>query len=399
MNGPRWTDLVVEDRLAPPRVSEDEFSDWLSNTRLFVSSTIDDEMLPFREAVRSWSYDHGAVPVMWEELVPRDQDPVTSYLSGVDQSDIFVLLLGHRYGTSDSSGYSPTHAEANRAKHIGIPRLAFQPSSVRDADRDGRLVDWVRSLYAEISIAKFDSVADLDRLLELRLRELAAASTTIWIKLDRFIFPGSIWRGDGDGGRTFQIDAMLRNPVLRREIESIGHRSSSLRLTWGAVSHIVHDVRSETKSTARSSDSVRLTGTFVSPWNEPRAFMPGGMTIMQASRAFTPSDQAEIWLKSELIGAVPDAFESNLSRPTALYELPPLAEIALATAAKGWLLEGIVGLYVTEALTYAWGGHIDRLDVGPVITNGIPVRVDFTPEHQPLRTISVNGIFHPPSHG
>lgn len=399
MSGPRWGDLILEDRSAPPRVSEDDFNYWLSNTRVFISSTMDDEMSPIRDAVRRWSLERGAIPVMWEELVPRDQDSVTSYLSGVDQSDMFVLLLGHRYGVSDSTGFSPVHIEANRAKEIGIPRLAFQSSSVRDAERDGRLVDWVRSLYAEISIARFDSNDDLRRLIELRLRELAATSTTIWIKLDRFIFPGSIWHGDGDGGRSFRIDAVLRNPVLRREVESIGRRSSSLRLTWGATSHIVQDVRSETMSTSRSSDSIRLTGSFVSLWNEPRAFMPGGMTIMQGSRAFTPADQAEIWLRAEIIGIVLDASESNLSRPTTLYDLPPLAEIAMGTAAQGWSLEGLVGLYVTEALMHEWGGHIDRLDVGPAVANGIPVRVDFTPEHQPLRTISVSGIFRPPGHG
>ena len=52
---------------------------------------------------------------MWEEITPRDEGPQRAYLSGVDRSSVFLLILGSRYGVTDQTGYSPTHQEGNRA--------------------------------------------------------------------------------------------------------------------------------------------------------------------------------------------------------------------------------------------------------------------------------------------
>jgi len=127
-----------------------------------------------------------------EEITPRDEGPQQAYLGGVDRSSVFVLMLGRRYGVTDQTGYSPTHQEGNRAGERRIPRLLFTLGTVNDPDRDGRLNDWLRSLRNELSGASFATANDLVGQLDARLREMAARSERLWIKLGALVFPGIV---------------------------------------------------------------------------------------------------------------------------------------------------------------------------------------------------------------
>src|SRR5687768_4827352 len=113
---PQWDKLIVDRSAVPTPIDDSQFRAWMSRHRIFVSSLMDDEMTPFRTAVRSWIHESDGHPVMWEEITPQDERSQDAYIEGVNQSDVFVLLLGARYGIPDTSGYSPTHQEANQAK-------------------------------------------------------------------------------------------------------------------------------------------------------------------------------------------------------------------------------------------------------------------------------------------
>src|SRR3712207_3393320 len=103
-----WDNLIVESSAHPAPLSNERFRDWMAGRPIFVSSTMDAEMTPYRSAVRDYLHRMGASPITWEEITPRDEGPQNTYLSGVDRSSVFVLLLGSRYGVTDASGYSPT---------------------------------------------------------------------------------------------------------------------------------------------------------------------------------------------------------------------------------------------------------------------------------------------------
>ncbi|MQA92111.1 MAG: DUF4062 domain-containing protein [Gemmatimonas sp.] len=134
-----WSDLIIEAAATPPPIDAQRFREWMSGQGVFVSSVMDDEMRPAREAVRSWVRAAGGTPVMWEELAPRDQHPRRAYLEGVDRSSIYVLLAGTSYGVQDSTGFSPTHQEGERAKERSIPRLLMESTDVPRQQRDGYL--------------------------------------------------------------------------------------------------------------------------------------------------------------------------------------------------------------------------------------------------------------------
>ena len=112
---PNWKDLIIERSAHPLPLVEDRYRAWVTGRQIFVSSLMDQEMTPYHNAVRAHLHAIGASPIMWEEITPRDEGPQRAYLNGVDQSSVFLLILGSRYGVTDQTGYSPTHQEGNQA--------------------------------------------------------------------------------------------------------------------------------------------------------------------------------------------------------------------------------------------------------------------------------------------
>lgn len=56
--------------------------------------------------------------VMFEEFGGRDADPEEAYLAEVEGSDIYIGILGRRYGKPLKSRYSATHAEYLHSPNI-----------------------------------------------------------------------------------------------------------------------------------------------------------------------------------------------------------------------------------------------------------------------------------------
>ena len=62
----------------------------------------------------------GAAAVWFERFGGRDDDPEAAYLSEGRGSDVYVGILGERYGTPLQTGYSATHAEYREALRHGL---------------------------------------------------------------------------------------------------------------------------------------------------------------------------------------------------------------------------------------------------------------------------------------
>lgn len=103
--------------------------------RIFISSTYVD-MIPYREAIQSAITNCDAVAYGMERFVPAPVRPLDRCYEEIAGSQIFILLLGHRYGEIEpDSGKSFTELEYDKAKEIGLPILAF----LLDTDKVGSL--------------------------------------------------------------------------------------------------------------------------------------------------------------------------------------------------------------------------------------------------------------------
>jgi Domain of unknown function (DUF4062) len=54
-------------------------------------------------------------------------------LEYVERTDVFLLIVGPRYGERGESGYSPTEEEFNHARQLGKPILVLVDERPRDA--------------------------------------------------------------------------------------------------------------------------------------------------------------------------------------------------------------------------------------------------------------------------
>lgn len=103
--------------------------------RIFISSTYVD-MIPYREALQTAITNCDSVAYGMERFVPAPIRPLDRCYEEIANSQIYVLLLGHRYGEIETdSGKSYTELEYDKAKESGLPILAF----LLDTERVGVL--------------------------------------------------------------------------------------------------------------------------------------------------------------------------------------------------------------------------------------------------------------------
>src|SRR5215469_1254568 len=124
--------------------------------RVYVSSTVAD-LEAERQAVIDWLV--AAQHQVMHSYRPSSSTVRDGCLDDVDKSDLYVLVLGHRYGfqppEDNPEGLSITQLEFRRAGQSGIPRVALLRTSISDErltdmDDPGRWAR-VRAFRAEVT--------------------------------------------------------------------------------------------------------------------------------------------------------------------------------------------------------------------------------------------------------
>lgn len=395
MESLHWNDLILERRSAPPALSDDQFRNWMAGRPIFVSSVMDAEMTPAREAIRAWIRMWGGEPIMWEEITPQDRRPEEAYLDGVDRSGVFVLLLGTYYGVSDRTGFSPTHKEVNRAEERGITRLLFQPTGISSTAREGKLNNWVRSLYDEVSGGTYSDTTDLTRKLEARLREIASSQETPWIKLGQLVFPGTVIRRNRQGEASFEVRATVRDAGVRQAMGAIGSWHGHVatdRLTWVTETFPVQVDESEVQTSASSQSTVVLNARLSDRSNTSRSTLAEVTMQLRTGARLTPTDQAGMWARHAAFGDDLPELPDRLDRGFLGLEKLVLSTALEKYEARGWVAEGLIRLYLVEGLTTRFGGGFERLDIGPTTATGVRVYGIFRPSGYQPAAVTIQGI-------
>lgn len=106
--------------------------------QVFISSTFAD-LKEARKKVMDTILQLHQIPAGMEMFPASNDEQMTHIKSEIDRSDYYVLILGHRYGTTSPEGISYTEMEYDYAIEQGIPVLAFiidENVLVRPADLD-----------------------------------------------------------------------------------------------------------------------------------------------------------------------------------------------------------------------------------------------------------------------
>src|SRR6516162_3938082 len=169
--------------------------------RVYVSSTVAD-LKRERRAVIDWlvAEQHQVV----HSYRPNSNTVRASCLDDVAACDLYVLIVGHRYGfqppEGNPEGLSITHLEFRRAGQCGIPRVAL----LRTSSPDVRVSDLLDPARAPLVLGFRDEVAREVRPAEFSDLQglIQGLSTGIQAELDK-----QSPRADRDqaGGRVLRL--------------------------------------------------------------------------------------------------------------------------------------------------------------------------------------------------
>jgi Domain of unknown function (DUF4062) len=332
-------ETILIDRAAAAELpSADEVREWARSKQVFISSVMS-ELPAERQAVANAVRTVGLVPVMFEEFGAREADAEEAYLAEVESAEIFIGILGRRYGKPLKSRYSATHAEYRHAlDHVS--RMALWTSSA--ADREGpeqSFLDEVRVFHV---VPEFSTPADLQRRVEERLNGIAAEDLAPWCKLGNIVFRAVEVDSRGD---VIHVKARVRDEAVARAIEAARgdnfNRGIKTRFTWAGRSEFVKVAKVHFKTTAARTKMFDLELEVEEAPREPLLDVAFGK--------LTPADRTESALRTVLFGEpnpladqylssmaeIPDPFAPLRQNPVSEEIIRPIAELLVTDVLVG----------------------------------------------------------------
>jgi hypothetical protein len=171
--------LIIDRAAAAEIPSELAVREWAHGRRGFISSVMA-ELQSERKAAATAIRNIGAAPIMFETFGGRDADPEDAYLGEVETADIYIGIIGRKYGRPLKTRYSATHTEYLHAEKSGL-RIGIWCLDVND--REGHEESFLNEVREFHVVPAFSSPDHLRAQIEERL---APSPLRIWR-------PGASW--------------------------------------------------------------------------------------------------------------------------------------------------------------------------------------------------------------
>jgi hypothetical protein len=247
--------LIIDRAAAAEIPSEQAVREWARGKRGFISSVMT-ELPSERKAAAAAVRNIGASPIMFETFGGRDADPEDAYLGEVEMSDIYIGIIGRKYGRLLPTRFSATHTEYEHAEKAGL-RIAVW---CMDApDREGHEESFLNDVRAFRVVPVFSNPDDLRSQIEERLRAIAAEDLAPWCKLGNVIFRAS---EVSDHGGRIEVTARVRSDAVAHALEALrgegGFRGDDARFTWSGRSRFVRVESLKTTTTASRARTFQL---------------------------------------------------------------------------------------------------------------------------------------------
>jgi uncharacterized protein DUF4062 len=176
--------LIIDRSAAAEIPPVEAIREWARDKRVFISSVIS-ELPSERAAAAAAVRAVGARPIMFEEFGGRDADPENAYLAEVETSDVYLGIVGRRYGKPLPSRYSATHAEYLHAEQHG-PRISAW--ALQADDREGHQQSFLDEIRVFHVVPTFRSPEEFKAQIQERLKAIAAEDLAPWCKLGPIVF-------------------------------------------------------------------------------------------------------------------------------------------------------------------------------------------------------------------
>ena len=308
--------LLIDRAAAAELPSVEAVREWAREKRAFISSVMT-ELAEERRAVAAGVRAVGMRAVMFEEFGGRDADPEGAYLAEVEGSDIYIGILGSRYGTPLKTRFSATHTEYLHAEKHAL-RIAVWTSAT--TDREGHEQSFLEEVRTFHVVPGFRTVADLQRQVEERMSAIAAEDLAPWCKLGNVVFRSSEVE---DRGELIHVTARVRDDAVARALEAARgdqwNRGIRSRFTWSGRSKYVKVAGVQVTSTSARSKMFRLE---LEVQEAPRdSFLEVSIGRM------SPGDLTEAALRTVLFGELNPLANQHMDFATEISDpLKPLRE-------------------------------------------------------------------------
>ena len=298
----------------------DAVREWAREKRAFISASVMTELAEERRAVAAGIRGVGLRAVMFEEFGGRDADPEAAYLSEVQGSDIYIGILGQRYGKPLKTRFSATHTEYLHAEKHAVENRRVDIVGPRTVKGTNRLF-WTKCELFHVVVPTFRTAADLQRQVEERMgANRAAEDLAPWCKLGNIVFRSSQVE---DHGEKIEVTARIKDDAVARALEATRgdqwSRGTKARFTWSGRSRHVKILAVKVTTTSARSKLFRLTLEAVEAPQETFLEMSIG--------GRTPADLTEIALKGVLFGEPNPMADQHMNFATEIADpLRPLRE-------------------------------------------------------------------------
>ncbi|MDR0811263.1 MAG: DUF4062 domain-containing protein, partial [Paludibacter sp.] len=147
----------------------------MERTKIFISSVqsefAEERALLFEYLRTDALLGQMFVPFVFEKAVAKSDSAQNVYLEQVEQCDIYIGLLGEKYGNADKNGISPTEHEYNLAAKLNKTRLIFLKKSNGREEKEAEFIkkveqQVVRKSFEDFFELKTEIYASLIRYLE-----------------------------------------------------------------------------------------------------------------------------------------------------------------------------------------------------------------------------------------
>jgi DNA-binding PadR family transcriptional regulator len=165
--------------------------------QIFVSSTYED-LKEEREQVIKAILEMGHIPVGMEMFSAADDEQWKIITRQIDDSDYYVIIAAHRYGSTDPHGLSYTEKEYDYALKKGVPALGFLINesaswSTQKIEKDQSKLLKLNSFKAKIKskmVNFWDTKNDLHAKVSIALmKSFTANPRTGWIRANETVGP------------------------------------------------------------------------------------------------------------------------------------------------------------------------------------------------------------------
>lgn len=328
---------------------------WASQRTVFISSemrALGPERRALAEALRATGLD----VVLFEDLGGRDDDAEVAYLEGVSRSDLYVGLVGDRYGTMLASGRSPTHEEYREARRLGLRIAAW--AAADGATRQGDARDFLAEVQMFHTTGSWTTSPGLVDSVLARVAEIGSEDASPWVKIG-----GVACRATSieDDGRTLRVEAVTRDGDVAAALESLrpGPWSSGSKVPVTTADRSGDFVVTEVGSRTSGGQRRQLTITGDVAWSDGRrSGMAAGINGLPYEHL------VELGLRAGLFGeALPERVGMLSGMVDTSDPLAPLDGRGLPHTTY----RAVAALLVTERLVgQGVASRVEAFDVGPL---------------------------------